>query len=173
MCILINYRWAGTLLCLGAASLLFGTAAISLSQAKGQTKEAPDAWGPDRDGLRTRLFPAQEKFAVGGPARFRLKMKNSGDKRLTYDSQGVNVNGSIQVTDPDGKPVRYIGGSFQTAGGPKPIAPGETVVLFDEFDLTDQYLFVKAGFYTLQFRGQKDRSTWARTRRLRFRRPAS
>ena len=118
-------------------------------------KKQSDAWGPDRDGLRTRLVPAQDEFVVGGPAKFRLKMKNSGDKERMYDSQGVKVNDSIRVTDPDGKPVRYIGGSFQTMGRPESIAPGGTVVLFDGLDLTTQYLFAKPGVYTLQFRGQK------------------
>ena len=68
-----------------------------------------------------------------------------------FDSQGVNVNGSIRISDPDGKPVPYVGGGFQTAGGARPISPGETVVLFKGLDLTNQYLFVEPGSYTLQY----------------------
>jgi hypothetical protein len=99
------------------------------------------------------FFRRKKKFAVGAPARFGLKMKNFGENKRIYDSQGASVNGSIQVTDPDGKPVRYIGGCFQTGGFPHSIAPGEAVVLFDGLDLSDQYLFAKAGSYTFRFRG--------------------
>ena len=59
----------------------------------------------------------------------------------------------MRVTDPDGKAVCYILGPIQTMGRDNSIAPGKTVVLFDELDLTEQHLFVKAGPYTLQFRG--------------------
>ncbi len=158
----------------GAASLLLAVAGNPLPQADAQDKEPrppaeekpagtkdagpaerSDEWGPERDGLRTRLLPSQEKYAVGGAARFRLEMKNFGKMERKYDSQDVCVNDSIQVTDPDGKPVRYVGGSFQTGGGPVSIATGKTAVLFDGFDLTNQYCFVKVGRYTLKFRGQK------------------
>ncbi len=101
--------------------------------------------------MRTRLVPAQKEYVIGQPAKFRLEMKNFGQHKRTFDSQGVDVNGSIRVSDPDGKPVPYVGGVFQTGGHAKSIAPGETVVLFDKLDLTDQYLFVKPGSYTLQY----------------------
>ena len=63
------------------------------------------------------------------------------------------MNNSIQINDLDGKSVRYVGGSFQTGGSPKSISPGKTVVLFDKLDLVTQYLFIKPGSYTVQFRG--------------------
>ena len=120
-----------------------------------------DGWGADRDGLCTRLLPAQKEYVVGQPVRFRLEMKNFGSQNRTYDPQQVDVNGSLIITDPDGKPVPYIGGSFQTMGPLRrdPIRPGETVVLFNarDWDFTDQYPFVKPGRYTVQFRGQNQR----------------
>jgi hypothetical protein len=112
-----------------------------------------DAWGPEHDGLRTRLVPAQEEYVVGRPAKFRLEMKNFSERERTYDSQGVTVNGSIRVNDQDGKPVWYVAGSFQTGGHSRAIAPGQTVVLFDGLDLATQYLLIKPGSYMLQFRG--------------------
>jgi hypothetical protein len=122
------------------------------SKTAEEAKES-DGWGADRDGLRTRLLPAQKEYIVGRPANFRLEMKNFGKQHRTYDSQQVDVNGSMRVRDPNGKPVRYVGGSCQTVGTGKSIAPGETVILFDALDLADQYPFVKPGSYTLQFRG--------------------
>ncbi len=122
--------------------------ARTLGAAKGS-----DGWGPEHNGLRTRLLPAQKQYVIGRSARFRLEMKNFGESERKYDSQGVDVNGTIRITGPDGKPVRYVGGGFQTAGHSRSIAPGETVVLFDGHDFADQYSLVKAGSYTLQFRG--------------------
>jgi hypothetical protein len=116
-------------------------------------KKPSDQWGPDRNGLRTRLLPAQTEYTVGRPARFRLEMKNFGKTDRKFDSQSVDVNGSIRISGPDRKPVRYVAGGFQTGGHSRSIAPAETVVLFDKLDLADQYVMVKPGMYTLQFRG--------------------
>jgi hypothetical protein len=57
------------------------------------------------------------------------------------------------ITDPDGKLAPYVGGICQTAGWPHSIARSETHVLFERFDATNQYLFLKPGAYTIQFRG--------------------
>ena len=122
---------------------------------KPKTPKESEGWGPERDGLRTRLLPAQKEFFVGRPAKFRLEMKNFGQSQRTYDSQAVDVNGSMRVSGPDGTPVRYVAGSFQTSGSSESIAPGQEVALFeyDSLDLADQYLMVKPGSYTLEFRG--------------------
>jgi hypothetical protein len=80
-------------------------------------------------------------------------MKNFGRHECMYDGQQADCNCSIRVSNADGKPVRYVAGSFQTFGHSKSIAPERTVVLFDDLDLASQYLFVKPGSYMLQFRG--------------------
>jgi hypothetical protein len=167
----------GRLSFFGAALLLLGLSGFVLSCIQARREGPPDAaqqapaggkhagaaketdgWGPERDGLRTRLVPAQKEYVVGRPARFRLEMKNFGKHERTYDSQGVDRNGSMRISDPDGKPVPYVGGGFQTArkGEAPSIAPGETAVLFNGLDLTNQYLFAKAGSYTLQYRDTWD-----------------
>jgi uncharacterized protein len=111
-----------------------------------------EGWGPEHDGLRTRLLPVQKEYFIGRPATFRLEMQNVGNHNQTYDSQQVRVS-SLVITDPDGKPVSYVGGIYQTSGGAHSIAPGEKNVLFERFDATNQYLFLKPGAYTIQFRG--------------------
>jgi hypothetical protein len=121
---------------------------VPSSNARGE-----DEWGIEHDGLRTRLVPAQQVYVIGQPAKFRLELKNFGNRERAYDSQGVDVNGRIQVKNQDGKPVPYVRGSFQTAGHSKSIAPGTTAILFDGIDLAEQYLFIKPGTYTLQFLG--------------------
>jgi hypothetical protein len=113
-----------------------------------------DAWGPEEDGLRTRLVPAQERYVLGQPAMLRLEMKNFGRQERTFDSQKVRVNNSLIVIGPDKKPARYVAGSFQTFGRGEPIAPNESVVLTEEIDVTEQYSVVKPGTYRIQFRGR-------------------
>ena len=107
----------------GAASLLLAVAGNPLPQADAQDEPRPpaeekpagtkdagpaersDEWGPERDGLRTRLLPSQEKYAVGGAARFRLEMKNFGKMRRKYDSQDV----CVERLHPGHRPGRETG----------------------------------------------------------------
>ena len=124
-----------------------------LRQSKTSTPTAIE-WGPMQNQLRTRLVPLQQKYIVGQPMKFRLEMTNTGNSTIMYDSQQVDVNNAMIVTEPEGKTSPYIAGSFQTAGGPKPIEPEEIVILFDQFDITSQYFIDKPGRYTVQFRGQ-------------------
>jgi hypothetical protein len=114
-----------------------------------------DGWGPIRDGLRSRLFPAQKDYAIGQPATFGLEIENTGDRDCTYDPQQVDVNDSMRITDSDGKPVRYVGGSFQTVGRRRSISGHKTLVVIDSVNLAEQYLFVRPGKYTIAFRGQE------------------
>ncbi len=174
MRILDNRRQVRAGLSLVAALLLLVVGAVMLPRVQEQgeapslrseiasadTKEADpakesDGWGPEREGLRARLVPAQKEYVIGQPAKFRLEMKNFGRHAHRYDSQGVAVRDTIRINDPDGKPVPYVAGMFQTGskGDAPSIAPGKTVVLFDKHDLTNYYLFVKPGSYTLKYRG--------------------
>ncbi|MCD4727925.1 MAG: hypothetical protein K8R46_09700 [Pirellulales bacterium] len=176
MGILDNRRQVRAGLSLVIALLLLVVAAVMLPRLRVQgeapsprAKKAPadvkeadlakesDGWGLEREGLRTRLMPVQKEYVIGQPAKFRLEMKNFGEHARRYDSQGVAVHNTIRISDPDGKPVPYVAGMFQTGrrGDAPSIAPGKTVVLFDKRDLTNHYLFVKPGSYTLQFRAWK------------------
>ncbi|MFH1858382.1 MAG: hypothetical protein ABH845_05725 [Candidatus Omnitrophota bacterium] len=110
-----------------------------------------DGWGENRYGYKTQLIPATEKFIVGKPMRFSLVMRNVGDSLKWFDHQGVTGH-SLAITDPDGKEVYYKISSFQTTGSSQPIDAGETVVLLDTRDIASDYLIVKPGKYTIQFR---------------------
>jgi len=111
-------------------------------------------WGQERNGVRTRLVPAETSYSLDRPMRFRLEMQNVGSKTVRSDPQQVDVNNSMIIRDLGGKELPYIAPVCQTLGGPRPLKPGEQVVLFDELDITEQYLVTKPGQYTVQFRGQ-------------------
>lgn len=111
-------------------------------------------WGATVNGLRTRLTCLDPDWTFGRPLRLRLELQNVSDRRTTYDDQQVGVNDSFDVTGPDGRDIPWIGGSCQTRGSPDPIAPGETVVLLESFDIAEKYLLVQLGEYAVRFRGR-------------------
>ena len=110
------------------------------------------AWGSEKDGLQTRLTCLDSAWAPGQPLRVRLELRNVSDRRVTYDDQQISVNEPFAITGPDGERVRWIGVRAQTGGGPKPIEPGETIVLLSSFDLAERYLLTRPGEYTVRSR---------------------
>jgi hypothetical protein len=114
-------------------------------------KASADDWGPERQGLRTRLVAQQSVYTIGLPAMFSVELKNVSNKEQMYDAQQVGVNDSLQVLDPKGRQVRYVYGGFQTSGSGHTLGSGQTVTL-GKIDVGEQYLLVDPGVYTLQFR---------------------
>ncbi|MGA7698541.1 MAG: beta-L-arabinofuranosidase domain-containing protein [Thermoguttaceae bacterium] len=121
---------------------------------KPETPKDSEGWGPEINGLRTRLLPVQKVYFVGRPALVQLEAKNFAMFEATYDPQQADVNDSMLIRGPDGKRVPYVAGMYQTGStGPRSLAPGETDMLISGLDLASQYLFTKPGSYTIQFRG--------------------
>ena len=113
------------------------------------------AWGRERDGLQTRLTLRTTQPAVGKPLLVRLELRNTSRTVKRYDAQQAAVNHSLVIKGPEGGPVRYIAGDFQTAGNARTIKPGETVTLVAQLDVTRQYLLAQPGRYAIRFRGQR------------------
>ena len=111
-----------------------------------------DDWGPELEGLQTRLTLLSTDLAVGKPLKVRYEVRNVSDQAKSYDPQTVFAFRVLSVTGPDGKPDSYIGGSFQTVGGPTPIKSGETQTLFDNVDSAELFLMGSAGTYKLKCR---------------------
>jgi len=44
---------------------------------------------------------------------------------------------------------RWLRGEYQTAGDPKPIKPGETVVLWDNYDAAEHFLLTEPSTYVV------------------------
>lgn len=105
-------------------------------------------------GVQSRLSLVTARPQVGQPLRVRLELKNVGSVPIRYDSQQAEVNGSLSVTGPDGKPAPYIATSFQTMGSAKNIQPGDTKTIFSTFNVTEQYLLEKPGKYAIKFVGR-------------------
>ncbi len=110
---------------------------------------ASEGWGPLLAGLSTRLVVQGEEHAVGQPLKFRLEMKNFGTGERHYDPQTAEPFRRLYIIRADGEGEPYIGPTYQTAGELKAINPGETVVLWDDFDAAGHYLFAEPGKYVV------------------------
>jgi len=104
-----------------------------------------------RKGLEVYLVPLVEVFVIGKPMLFRIELANVSDETLGYRQTSYMVNDPMIVTDPDGNRVPYMDTSYQTAGGPDFIEPGETLALVESYDVTSQYHITKPGKYSFQF----------------------
>lgn len=127
------------------------TQASKDSEARGTD---PVEWGPEQNGVRTGLVTLESEFFLGKPILVRLEMQNLGNRVIQYDSQQVAVNASMTVERSDGVNAPFIVTNVQTGGGPRPLNPGDRVVLFKSLDIAAQYLLTSPGTYTVRFRGQ-------------------
>lgn len=140
--------------CLSFAVLMLVTCE-SAPLSPSATSVKKDEWGPIVNGVKTRLVPSNEKYVLGQPMEFRLEMTNVGESTVKYDSQQVKVNNSMLIRGPDGKIALYVDMYHQTIGGPRPLKLGETVTLFDRYNVEEDYYIAKPGRYTVQFRGEE------------------
>ena len=115
--------------------------------------QAPWGTTSERGGLRTRLVPLQDVFALGKPMKFRLEMQNLGPHDDYYQKRPHDAGDCLQVFGPLGEPVPYIGGSHPAAGPWESLGPSRTVVLFDGLDLFRQYALSRPGTYWVLFPG--------------------
>jgi len=108
-----------------------------------------------QEGLKLSLVPLSDGFVIGEPMLFCLEMTNISESPIAYEKTFfLMINNPITVIAPDSKRLEYLSSSVQTAFGPPVnIAPNQTVVLVEEYDVTNQYNIIKPGQYTFQFTG--------------------
>jgi biopolymer transport protein ExbD len=106
-------------------------------------------WGEEHDGLQTRLVLLTARAAVGQGIRLRFEIRNTSDTERKFDPQFAAPYHVLRAIRPDGEPDESIGPTYQTAGQPHSIQPGETKVLWDDFDIASQYMLAKPGRYTM------------------------
>jgi len=111
-------------------------------------------WGPEWNGVSTRLIPLAKRFVLGQPMKFRLEMKNVSDSTLKYDDQQVDTNYSMIIEDSSGRIAPYVDFDNSTCGGPELIKPGEIHVLFEEYNVERDYHIDRPGRYSFRFDGE-------------------
>jgi hypothetical protein len=129
--------------------------AEDLNEPQGLAQLAEDdKWGEPNNGLATQLIPQCGEYVIGKPMYFGLVLKNVSDSVKEYDSQaGIACCGSLMVKTADNNELYDKKGPYQTQGGMQQIKADEIVTLFENRDVTDQYLIIKPGKYKIQFRG--------------------
>lgn len=109
---------------------------------------------PKLAGIKTRLVPLTERFAVGSPMLFRVELKNVGDSAVDYMDDGIAF-GALTVLH-DRRPLPSQGGcAGQICVRQGKVAAGATVVLADKIDIGRLYAITDAGTYTVQFSGER------------------
>jgi len=108
-------------------------------------------WGKPDYGYATQLICQSRKFVVGKPMNFGLVLKNVSDSLKWYDHQAISHN-SLLIKAPDSNEVYYKKGPFQTLGAAHPIDKGEIVTLFENRNITNEYVITEPGKYRIQFR---------------------
>ncbi len=86
---------------------------------------------------------------LGDPIRVSVRVTNQAPQEAQVD-RSATAFGCFEVTDSDGHALPYVGFDGQVMINPVQVPPGSTVNLAD-LDLTDKYLFQKAGRYSIRF----------------------
>jgi hypothetical protein len=128
--------------------------AEDLNEPQGLAQLAKDdKWGEPNNGLATQLFPQSEEYVIGKPMKFGLVLKNVSDSVKKYNDSSTSFKPLIVKTPDNNYPYDKIG-PFSTMVRPdSSIDACEIVILFEDRDITDEYLVIKPGKYTAQFRG--------------------
>jgi len=104
--------------------------------------------------VSTRLTFVGSDPVVAGPIALHLELTNGTEGAVVYDDQGIVSEGAFEITGPDGNKIPWIDIPRQTAGGARILAPGQTVVLLDSWDLSPYYLLEHRGRYQVRFTGE-------------------
>ena len=101
------------------------------------------------------LFRSKKQTVrLGDPIIVSVTVSNQAPQVEDVDLNATEW-GSFEVTDPDGKTLPYVGPLYQVMVNKAAVQPHSTVTIKDALDLTDKYLFQKAGRYSILLRGNR------------------
>lgn len=109
--------------------------------------------GAITNGLSAVLAATKTVVQLGDPIKVSLSLKNQGDRETMVD-QSATAFDCFEVTGPDGQSAPYVGFMGQIQSKRVNVQPSSTATIADGLDLTDNYVFEKAGRYSIRFRGE-------------------
>lgn len=136
--------------------------------------EETAGWGElaQGSGLRSRLTIETESPTVGKPLRFRLEVKNFGDKVTKIDPQRYAPFRVLRADFVDERPggAPFIGGTPQTSASPVELNPGETRLLWERVDLNELFLITDEEVYDVYAEGGEwaMQTQWKDSNRIRI-----
>ena len=107
--------------------------------------------------VSTHLIMEGHAFRTGKPIKVSLDVGYTGDAPAKLGSL-YPTHAQFSVKDQDGSSVRRVERQVQVPWDFETIRPGETLRLLDGVDLSEQYLFLEPGLYTVQFLGESART---------------
>ncbi len=119
--------------------------------AQGNTEGGlPVTTGP----VSTVLVAERTVVPLGDPINVSVSVANRGHQETSVD-KAETVFDCFEVVDAKGKALPYVSdyGSAQVLSQPIDVQPTSTVAIVQSLDLTDQYLFQRAGRYSIRFKG--------------------
>lgn len=152
------------------------SAAQTSTVASGDSDAADSSsgWGAiaEFSGLRSRLTLQSETTTIGKPLRFRLEVKNFGNRVTGIDPQNYAPYRVLRADFADERPggAPFIGTKVQTAAAPVALKPGESVVLWEQVDLNDLFLLKDVDTYDVYAEGGEwaMQTTWRDSNRIRI-----
>lgn len=122
-------------------------------ESLGKTNTVFDATDQQRKKpLATKLVVKDGPLRLGDPIVTSLSATNAAPESAQVDRSATAFD-CFEVIDPDGEQMPYVGFDGQMQMHPTLVQPFSTVTIADAVDLTDKYIFRKAGRYVVRFIG--------------------
>jgi hypothetical protein len=102
--------------------------------------------------METQVIAKQQTVRLGDPIIVSVSVSNQTPQVKIMDGHAA-LFGGFEVTDPDGKALPYVGWVAQIMMNTVAVQPGSTATNGGPVNLTYEYLFQKAGRYSIRFCG--------------------
>ena len=103
-----------------------------------------------KEPLATKLVVKNGTLRLGDPIIISVSATNPSPESAQVDKSATAFN-CFEVIDPDGQEMPYVGYDGQVQMRPTLVQSFSTATIADEVDLTDKYVFRKAGRYVVRF----------------------
>jgi hypothetical protein len=105
---------------------------------------------------------------AGEPVLAKLELQNSGKAPAEYDPQTYAPFRVVKVSDTNSNPAWFIGPTPQTSSSPETLAPGQSVTLWDNVDLSELYLLDQGTYDASVVPQDVDRNAVSASNSVRF-----
>jgi hypothetical protein len=119
-------------------------------------------WGHEVGGLESRIWADKERFNTEEAVQVHYAIRNVAKEPKTVWHSGFSANHRIDVTGPDGKPAKFVGGGESATGpftpqrtreknAPFVLPPGGIDDAYVVYNLRDYFDLQAPGSYVVQY----------------------